>query len=129
MSFQSGLKHEGHSFHRSLNSRAARKQENLLIDLIHFDFWGLAFQSAARYRKINQRQHKKMMMMIFLLQTTAAEEKGVCFKSSTVHLHHSFLYLQNVVLLKAGPTSLCFSGPSKTPHSWQQIIIGMKSKV
>lgn len=62
MSFQSRLKHEGHSFHRFLNSRsprAARKQENLLIDLIHFDFWGLAFQSAARYRKINHRQRKK----------------------------------------------------------------------
>lgn len=68
------------------------------------------------------------MMMIFLLQTTAAEGKGMCFKSSTVHIHYLFLYLQNVVLFKAGPTLVRFSGPNKTLHSWQQIITGMKSK-
>lgn len=45
-----------------LNSRARRaagKQENLLIDLIHFNFRGLTFQSAATRMKINQRKQQE----------------------------------------------------------------------
>lgn len=88
-------------------------------------------QSTKLWNKDNNKMMMMMMMMVFLLQATAAEgqEMGVCFKSSTVHLHHSFLYLRDVMLFKAGPSSLCSSGPSKTPHSWQQIITGMKWKV
>ncbi len=115
-------------FFTSQTPREARKQENLLIDLIPSDFWGVTFQSAVIYKTMKTKTTTRWWWWSYS-NSCAESGKGVCFKSSAVHLRHSFLCLWNVLLFEAGPSSLCFSEPRKTPHSWQQIITGMKRKV